>query len=170
MCSGWSTWFRDEFKQSLGWRLFHVVVLLIRRWPPVIRISEWWQHWHSEAAEGWDVSWSRQRPDGISLAGTAEAMEASVAAGGVERWTVVWSSEEPEHVAHHEWEREVSYRIRLEWISSRTWQRKSLRVRILDTNPRTWACWSPYWDDSTTMVALRIFQVIGIGQRAVLGC
>ena len=39
---------------------------------------------------------------GISLAGPVEAMDASVAAGGVERWIVVRSSEEPEHVAHHE--------------------------------------------------------------------
>ena len=45
---------------------------------------------------------SRQHPDGGSLVGPAEAMEASVAAGGVERWTVVRSSEEPERVAHPE--------------------------------------------------------------------
>ena len=46
-------------------------------------------------------------------------------------------------------------------------QRMSLRVRTLDTNSRTLASWSPQQDDSTTMVAFWIFQVIGIGRRAV---
>ena len=115
MCSGYSTRFRDKFKQSLGWRLFHVVVLLIRRWSTVIRISEWWQHWYSQPAGGTRCQLISST-DGISLASPAEAMEASVAARGVERWTVVRSSEDPEHVAHHEWEREVC--IVLAWSES----------------------------------------------------
>ena len=51
------------------------------------------------SAEGRDVSRSRQRFDGESLEGSAEAMEVFVVAGGDERWSVVRSSEEPEHVA-----------------------------------------------------------------------
>ena len=56
----------------------------------------------TKAADERDVTCFRRRPDVLILAVPVEAMVASVAAGGDERWSVVRSSEEPKHVAHCE--------------------------------------------------------------------
>ena len=57
-------------------------------------------------------------------------------------------------------------------VRTRSVNRTRLEVNQLTDSTKeefesTYLGYSPYWDDTSTMVASRIFQVIGIGLRAV---